>query len=87
MDSSLLPPAQPVQPLLPFILGQPIFPTDKRNPMFTLYRSGVDKDAVIHEYVGAAASEDFASLDLSFVSTRANELTVPAALSQADALT
>lgn len=39
-------------PFQPSLLGQPIFPTDKRNPMFTLYRSGTEGDAVIHVYYG-----------------------------------
>ena len=44
--------SRPLHPRQPSFLGQPIFPTDKRNPMFTLYRSGTDRDAVIHVYYG-----------------------------------
>jgi hypothetical protein len=33
-------------------LGQPILPTDKRNPSFTLYRTVVDDSKLIHVYYG-----------------------------------
>jgi hypothetical protein len=33
-------------------LGQPILPTDKHNPAFTLFRTGSGGDALIHVYYG-----------------------------------